>query len=471
MKVLAVILAGGYGDRFKSEIPKQFIKLAGKLVIEHTTDMFEGHPLVDEIYLVVHKDFHNYMEDIVQRNAYKKVKKVLIGGETRQESSKIGILACEKGDVGKVLIHDAVRPFISEKIITDIILALDEFPAACAAIQSADTIIKVTDKKIIEQIPPRTLLLRNQTPQGFQLDVIKKANTLADQEGFTDAVDDCALMLRYGLGDIRVVDGREDNIKITHPIDVYIADRLYQVRTQCLEPRSFKQLQANLQNKVLVVFGGTTGIGKSIGDLAGKLGVSVYSYGPEKDVRQYEIISETLKQVYTETKKIDFVINTAGILQMAFIELTETKLIAEQIAVNLMGAINVCKAAVGFLKDTSGHIVLFTSSSYTRGRAGYTPYSCAKAGLVNFVQGFSEEVSDYGIKVNAINPERTKTPMRTANFGNEDDNILLRPETVAMQSLNLLTTSITGAVVDVRKSEEQQILKTFGQDYKKLSRS
>jgi 2-C-methyl-D-erythritol 4-phosphate cytidylyltransferase len=230
-------------------------------------------------------------------------------------------------------------------------------------------------------------------------------------------------------------------------------------------------LQANLQNKVLVVFGGTTGIGKSIGDLAGKLGVSVYSYGPEKDVRQYEIISETLKQVYTETKKIDFVINTAGILQMAFIELTETKLIAEQIAVNLMGAINVCKAAVGFLKDTSGHIVLFTSSSYTRGRAGYTPYSCAKAGLVNFVQGFSEEVSDYGIKVNAINPERTKTPMRTANFGNEDDNILLRPETVAMQSLNLLTTSITGAVVDVRKSEEQQILKTFGQDYKKLSRS
>ena len=126
MKVVAIILGGGVGNRFNSEVPKQFVKLAGKLVIEHTIEVFEKHPLIDEVYVVVHKKFYNLMEDIIQRNVYKKVKKCLIGGVTRQESSKIGVFACED-DVGKVLIHDAVRPFVSEETITNVILALDKY--------------------------------------------------------------------------------------------------------------------------------------------------------------------------------------------------------------------------------------------------------------------------------------------------------------------------------------------------------
>lgn len=227
-KVAAIIVAGGNGDRCRSEIPKQFIKLGDKYIIEYSITTFEKHLLIDDIYIVTLKEYCDWVKDLVQRNYYRKVRKILAGGQTRQESSRIGVFAC-KEDIEKVLIHDASRPFVSENIITNVISALDNYSAVDVAIPSADTIIEVlSNDKTITDIPPRKYLMRTQTPQGFLLRSIKKAHILAERDRF-ESTEDCSLILKYGIGSIYVVDGSIYNTKITHPIDIHIANKVLEV--------------------------------------------------------------------------------------------------------------------------------------------------------------------------------------------------------------------------------------------------
>jgi len=229
-KNVAIILAGGEGKRLKSNIPKQFLKLSGKTVIEHTIDIFEKHELIDEIYIIINPLYYSFMVETLRRSAYTKVKKLLKGGGTRQESSKVGVFACNE-DVDKVLIHEAIRPFVSHKIISEVVKKLDTYPAVDVAIPTTDTIIKVSrEKKIIMDIPDRKSLMRGQTPQGFKLKVIKKAHELADKEGLVESAEDCSLVLRYNIGEIYVINGDPSNIKLTYLEDVYLAERLFQLR-------------------------------------------------------------------------------------------------------------------------------------------------------------------------------------------------------------------------------------------------
>lgn len=227
-KVAAIIVAGGNGNRFKSEIPKQFMKLGDRYIIEYSITTFEKHLSIDDIYIVVIKEYCDLTKDLVHRNNYGKVRKILKGGQTRQESSKIGVFACND-DIEKVLIHDASRPFVSENIITNVILALDNYVAVDVAIPSADTIIEVrSNDKTITNIPPRKYLMRTQTPQGFLLELIKKAHSLAERNGF-EATEDCSLILKYDLGSIYVVDGSSYNTKITYPIDIHLANKVLEL--------------------------------------------------------------------------------------------------------------------------------------------------------------------------------------------------------------------------------------------------
>ncbi|MBU1248677.1 MAG: SDR family oxidoreductase, partial [Proteobacteria bacterium] len=125
--------------------------------------------------------------------------------------------------------------------------------------------------------------------------------------------------------------------------------------------------------------------------------------------------------------------------------------IEREIAINYLGAINTVRAALPYLKETRGAIALFTSSSFTRGRGFYAIYSSTKAALVNLVQGVAEETANLGIRINAINPERTDTPMRRENFGIEPPESLLTAERVAEVTLKTLLSKFTGTVVDVRR--------------------
>lgn len=446
MKNYGIILASGTGTRYKSDIPKQFVKIAGKTVLEHTLDIFEKSPSIDYVILVITPEFRQIAEDILLKSNYSKVIKLLNGGETRKESSFIGISSIEEDDAN-VIIHDCARPFLTERIIRDCVNALEKYDAVDVAIPSADTIIKVKDK-LIEQIPERKTLMRGQTPQCFKLSLIKKAHELS--KGESNFTDDCGLIVKYNLAEVYVVEGETENIKITYPSDIYMADRLFQVRSHLFPAENNL---SELKDKVLVVFGGTSGIGESISEMAKEYGAKVYVCSDKTgvDVTSYGDIEGFLKKVSDETGKIDYVINTAGVLKIGKLLDRDIDDIKQEIDINYTGSINVAKASIPYLKETKGCMLMFTSSSYTRGRAMYSTYSSAKAAIVNLVQALSEELYADGIRINSINPERTATQMRFNAFGKEPADTLLKAEKVAEASLKTLLSDLTGQVIDVRR--------------------
>lgn len=227
MKNYAIILASGSGSRYGANVPKQFVKIAGKTILEHTVDVFEKSVDVDEIIIVITPKYKEMAEEILLKNNYKKVVKLLNGGEIRKESSYIGISSIEDEEAN-VLIHDCARPFITQKIISDCVEALKTHDAVNVAIPCTDTIIQTDENNIIKNIPKRDSLRCVQTPQCFKLSIIKKAHELSiDDKNFTD---DCGLVVEYGLGDVYVVEGSVENIKITYPSDIYIAEKLFQKR-------------------------------------------------------------------------------------------------------------------------------------------------------------------------------------------------------------------------------------------------
>lgn len=220
MKNIAIILASGTGERFGEKIPKQFYKFEGKTILEHSIDAFENNKNIDEIILVTNPKFRDLAEEILKNNDYKKVTKLLNGGKTRVESSYVG--TSEAPEESNVLIHDAVRAFVTQKIIDDNIEALKKYEAVGTAIDTVDTIIQVDENNVITAIPPRKFLKRVQTPQSFRANLIKKAHGMALKDEDANFTDDCGLILRYNLAPIHIVDGDELNVKITHKNDLNI---------------------------------------------------------------------------------------------------------------------------------------------------------------------------------------------------------------------------------------------------------
>ncbi len=222
MKNYAIILASGKGERTGLDVPKQFFSINDRTILEYTLDIFESHNEIDYILIVVNSLFADRINFILEKNNYNKVKDVIFGGATRQISSYNGVNAITEINA-KVLIHDAVRPFVSPKTISDCIKALDNYKAVNVAIDSSDTIIEVDSHNILKSVPQRRYLRRCQTPQGFDLCTIKKAHELAKNDGIDNITDDCGLILKYNLADIFVVQGSVYNIKITYPLDIEIA--------------------------------------------------------------------------------------------------------------------------------------------------------------------------------------------------------------------------------------------------------
>lgn len=224
MKNVSVILASGTGERINSKLPKQFLEVGGKTIIERSIEVFENHPKIDEIIIVINPKFRDYFKEILAKNEYKKVRTVLDGGELRMESAYIGIK--NVADADNVLIHDGVRPFVTEKIINDCIEALETYKAVGVGILSTDTIIEVDENSVIKNIPSRGFLRRIQTPQCFKGSVIKEAHKRAVKDGLKSFTDDCGLVLKYNLAEIFVVKGDEKNIKITQPQDLALAEEI-----------------------------------------------------------------------------------------------------------------------------------------------------------------------------------------------------------------------------------------------------
>lgn len=447
---IAIVLASGAGSRLKVETPKQFLKLAGKTVVEHTLDAFERHPDIDEIILVCRQEDRLMVEEIVGRAGYRKIHRIVRGGATRRESSASGVMAVT-GDEHRILVHDAARPLIDAATIDRCLVALASSQAVDTAIPAGDTIIQLDGAEHIEHIPDRGKLRLGQTPQAFRSGLLKAAHRRAMNDPQPPAVtDDCGLVLHYKLAPVKVVPGDINNIKVTYPSDIYLADRLFQLRAH----RLTHGLDGSaLRDRVLVIFGASRGIGRRMAAIAKSHGAHVIgvSRATGVDVADGVAVKTTLRQAAETYGRVDMVANTAGILRTGSVVGQSYDAISEQISTNLLGSIVVVRESFEVMRGTGGSIALFTSSSYTRGRARSCVYSAAKAGIVNLMQGASEEGNAFGVKVNAINPERTHTPMRTENFGLEPAAELLDADQVAEATLAVLAADATGEVIDVRR--------------------
>ena len=453
---IAVLLAGGVGTRVGLDIPKQLIKVAGRTILEHTLAAFEAHPMVDEIVVMMAEGHLDAVRAMVRNGRYEKVTHVLEGAETRNGTTLRALDVLP--DDSAVLFHDAVRPLVSARIISECFEALERYDAVDVAIPSADTIIEVSADDTIRAIPQRANLRRGQTPQGFRAKVLKDAYTLAGRdEGFT-ATDDCGVVLRY-LPEVPiwVVAGEERNLKVTDPIDLFLADKLFQLTSSHVpEGHSAEEYRSALNGKVMVVLGGSYGIGADIAALAREHGAVVETFSRSSTnthVERRSDLEAVVERVLGLHGRIDFVVATAGILPRgSLLETTEETIFAAT-EVNYLAPVFIAQVFFPHLERTRGSLLLFTSSSYTRGRSGYSLYSSAKAAVVNLTQALADEWGETGVRVNCINPERTGTPMRTRAFGEEPPDSLLESAWVAQASLDVLLSDGTGHVVDLRKHD------------------
>ena len=220
MKNIALILASGTGERCGLNQPKQFFKVGDKTLLEHSINAFETHPQINEIIIVANPDFLEETKKLAGSHT------VISGGATRQESSYNGVFAIKENENSNILIHDAVRAFITQDIITACINGLEKHQAVCTATETSDTILEVDNNGKIINVPNRKTLKLAQTPQCFKLDIIKKAHTLAKEQNIT-VTDDCGLILANNLADIYVVQGSSSNKKITYPEDLKFAQWIF----------------------------------------------------------------------------------------------------------------------------------------------------------------------------------------------------------------------------------------------------
>jgi ribitol-5-phosphate 2-dehydrogenase (NADP+) / D-ribitol-5-phosphate cytidylyltransferase len=444
--VKAILLMGGTGLRFGSEIPKQFHRLAGKKVYLHTLEVFLETNLFEEIVLVCPA---LWMEQIKEDLACYSLAKVMIieGGSTRQESSLNGLQACGQ-ETQIVVIHDSVRPFVSEAILRENVAKAIQYKAVDTCIPSADTLVHTLDKKEIFNIPNRSEYLRGQTPQSFEYSLILQAHLKAKEEGIRDHSDDCSLVLKTGRP-IQIVMGSEENIKITSELDLLLGEQILRLRHYS---SSVLTKQNCLSGKRFIITGGTGGIGASLCRLLkeeGAIPIPLSRSSPDytADLTSYTDARAAFDKILEKHGPLDGLINSIGLLKTKQLDQLSFEEIDLLVATNLTGVIYSCKCA--HLKK-GAHIINIASSSYVRGRKNYAIYSSTKAAVVNFTQALAEERHD--LFINALVPQRTNTAMRLENFPDENPSTLLDPKEVASEILSLLKQrSITGTIIEVKK--------------------
>lgn len=221
LRTAAIIAAAGFGKRFGGSLKKQFQNLLGKPVLSYSIESLESSPLVEEIILVVPDDSVGFCDkEIVKKFGFEKVSKIIPGGKERRDSVERGFNSLSN-EIDIVLVHDAVRPFISIRMIEEVIKEASESGGAIIAIPVKDTIKKSSSGNYIERTVSRESLWLAQTPQAFRYDVLKQA-----YEGLEKSVivtDESSLVERLGI-QVKLVKGSELNIKITTEEDLLLGE-------------------------------------------------------------------------------------------------------------------------------------------------------------------------------------------------------------------------------------------------------
>lgn len=223
MKISVIIAAGGIGKRMNLKENKLLINLDGMPIIARTVSIFEKNPFIDEIVLVVPKKDFESIKKIVKDFNYKKVSKIVEGGETRQDSVFNGLTAVDTlSDL--VVIHDGARPFLTNEILEKVIERAKKTDAAIVAVKVKDTVKQVNSSLFIEKTLDRNLLWQAQTPQVFKTSLIKEIYKWAKDNNLI-ATDDASLAESYGVK-VSVVEGSYENIKITTKEDLMIGEAI-----------------------------------------------------------------------------------------------------------------------------------------------------------------------------------------------------------------------------------------------------
>jgi len=242
MRMVAVVLGGGVGQRLRAGTPKQLLTLGGRTLVERCVAAFETAPGIDEILVVMARGYTGQVEALLA-DRYPKVTGVIEGGLGRPDSVRAALAAIASrepeavqppggtthpsppDDCG-VLLHDAARPLVDQRIIADCVAALEVHDAAGVAVPSSDTMV-VTENGVMHSMPRRETLHRCQTPQCFRLSVISRAHELAAADPGFSPTDDCGVVMRYLPGvPVHIVPGSERNIKVTYPHDLAVAEAL-----------------------------------------------------------------------------------------------------------------------------------------------------------------------------------------------------------------------------------------------------
>ncbi|WP_218125682.1 bifunctional cytidylyltransferase/SDR family oxidoreductase [Sinosporangium album] len=464
-----MILAGGVGQRVGSSTPKQLIEIAGRPILEHTLALFDAAPEIDEIVVLMAPGFTGDVEALVERGGYRKVRRVVEGGASRTESTWRALQALGPQECD-VLLHDAVRPLLEPRIITECVEALKTYSAVDVAIPSSDTILVAEPGprgELIKDVPERSRLRRVQTPQCFRLSVIREAYERAFADPDFDKrppTDDCGVVLRY-LPDvpIYIVPGSEHNMKVTHPVDIHIAEKLFELFPVRAPRPSSQAVRDALAGRTIVVFGDGRGVDARIADLARGYGAEVFAFSRGRDdshgrdspgdphgaphglygvrVEDPRAVADALAHAAKETGRIDCVVNAAAVPYRGSLAEASDATVAETLGVNMLGPVNVAKAAFPHLKETRGHLLLCAAAPHARGRAEQSLQASSMAAVVRLTQALADEWAEYGVRVNCVDVEGGGASPLGRPSGAP------APGDVARTSLEVLATRLTGQVV------------------------
>jgi 2-C-methyl-D-erythritol 4-phosphate cytidylyltransferase len=222
MKTSVVIPAGGKGERFGSDVPKQFLELKGKPVIVRTIELFDEIDEIDSIVIAVHSEWFTYTKELIKKYNLTKVKDVVVGGKERQDSIYNALHSKAIEDAEIVIIHDAIRPFLSKETILKVMEMTEENGAVILGLTPNDPVKEINNKNQIIKTIQRGKLTITQTPQSFWKDIIVNAFEKAREVNYVGS--DSSQIVEFLGYKVTVMEGSKYNIKLTTPFDMKLAE-------------------------------------------------------------------------------------------------------------------------------------------------------------------------------------------------------------------------------------------------------
>ncbi|AFR06954.1 SDR family oxidoreductase [Nocardiopsis alba] len=428
-RTVAIVLAGGSGQRIGLATPKQLLKIAGKTILEHTLHIFEQAPRVDEVIVMMNPGFVSDAEAIVRKAGLAKVSRVLPGGTSRNATTQLALdaLAHLPSESTNVLFHDAVRPMLSQRIIDDCVTALG------------------THRAVPSGLPPRHD--QGRLRQGLERPGLRGHGRLLRGPALLPRRAHPRRRRRRAEHEGHPA-GRHLHRRQALPVGHRGHPRVHRarlrrgaprpdhggLRRQLRHRRGRRRSRREARRPRLPLLARRDPYQRRQPRGRGRRpGTGPLRHRADRPRRQHG--RDPPDQPSGPDRR------------------TDPAEIEETVRVNYLAPVNIARAAFPYLAQTGGQLLLYTSSSYTRGRAEYSLYSSTKAATVNLTQALADEWSEDGVRINCINPERTQTPMRTKAFGEEPAGSLLSADKVAHTSVDVLLSDLTGHVIDVRRED------------------